>query len=110
MSNLSNKEVLTVEQGASFDMEIEIVDTSINLLTFTAKAAFAKDYHTNNKIQFVTNFANNLLELSLSSNATANIEPGKYVYDVILVSPSDNTVIRILEGILFLTPGVTFND
>jgi hypothetical protein len=43
--------------------------------------------------------------LSLSSNATANIVAGRYVYDVEVTVA--NSVYRVAEGIVTVTPQVT---
>ena len=38
---------------------------------------------------------------------TANIMPGRYVFDTIISDESQNTTTRILEGIVEVTPRVT---
>ena len=38
--------------------------------------------------------------------ATAAIEGGRYVYDVILISPNDYRT-RVVQGNVLVTPGVT---
>ena len=43
---------------------------------------------------------------SLDSATSANIAPGRYVYDV-LIKDTANTVTRVLEGIINVNPQVT---
>ena len=52
---------------------------------------------------------NSSISLRLGANVTANIAPGRYVYDVLIYSNTDaaNNTIRVLEGIINVTPGVT---
>jgi len=50
--------------------------------------------------------ANNILEFALSAEATENVDPGNYVYDIIMVNPSGAKT-KILEGLLKITPTVT---
>jgi len=38
---------------------------------------------------------------------TANIAPGRYVYDTIIRESANNTTTRILEGIFEVSPAVT---
>jgi len=39
------------------------------------------------------------------------LKPGRYVYDVIIVSPDSPAIVtRILEGQIDVTPGVTFDS
>lgn len=47
-----------------------------------------------------------LLELQFSADSTANTDPGKYQYDLIMTSQSGKKE-KILEGLLFLLPTVT---
>jgi hypothetical protein len=44
--------------------------------------------------------------LSLTAEQTKDITPGRYNYDVLITS-SDDIVIRLLEGIATVTPGIT---
>ena len=52
------------------------------------------------------NTAAGVVTLSLTSTQTANLDFGRYVYDVNLTDAS-NTVTRVLEGIVTVTPRVT---
>ena len=46
-----------------------------------------------------------VVEMRISQQDTANVEPGKYQYDVVMVSGS--TKEKILEGLMFILPTVT---
>ena len=47
-----------------------------------------------------------LLELQVSGDTTANTEPGKYQYDLIMTSSGGKRE-KILEGLMFLLPTIT---
>jgi len=47
------------------------------------------------------------ITISLSDAQTANLKPGRYVYDVELVANADSTVERLIEGIVTVYPEVT---
>jgi hypothetical protein len=47
-----------------------------------------------------------LLEMEFSGIVTANTDPGKYQYDLIMTSSSGKRE-KILEGLLFLLPTIT---
>ena len=44
--------------------------------------------------------------LSITKDKTAEIPPGKYQYDVVMDSVN-GTRIKVLEGLLFITPTIT---
>ena len=47
--------------------------------------------------------------LTLASDVTAAMKPGRYVYDVEIVKTSDGKVTRVVEGQIEIMPGVTSN-
>jgi len=46
-----------------------------------------------------------VVEMTIPSTVTANVEPGKYQYDVLMTTGS--TKEKILEGLMFILPTVT---
>ena len=81
-----------------------------NLTNFTAKSQVRKSYYsTSTTAEFIISInapATGVINMSLSSANTANIAPGRYVYDVV-IKDTANTVTRVLEGIVNVTPQVT---
>jgi hypothetical protein len=104
---------LFMEQGADFNASIALDDvggSAFNLVTFTATSQMRKSYYSSNATAtFNTNTGVDpslgVVTLSLSSNSTANIYPGRYVYDVYVTNPTSR--IRVLEGIINVSPQVT---
>jgi hypothetical protein len=104
---------LFLEQGASFNTSITLDDVSgeaFNLVNYTASSQMRKSYYSSNAAAtFVVNTGDNpslgTITMSLDAANTANIYPGRYVYDVYV--SKDSTRVRVLEGIINVTPQVT---
>jgi hypothetical protein len=100
---------IVIDQGTTFASSIAILDENeepIDMTYYTSRGQIRKTYTSSNAVSFTTALANGVLVLSLTATQTANITAGRYVYDVELVDGS-NTVVRILEGIVTITPEVT---
>jgi hypothetical protein len=106
---------LFLEQGASFNTTITLDDVyneAYNLYNYSAASQMRKSYYSaNTSAVFGTtvNPTSGEITMTLDAPTTANIYPGRYVYDVVIYSNSDaaNNTIRVLEGIINVTPGVT---
>jgi hypothetical protein len=104
---------LLMEQGTTFNTTITLDDVygdTYNLIGFIASSQMRKSYYSSNATaNFITtiNSGTGTISLALAANTTANIAPGRYVYDTRITNTSDNTVTRILEGIIDVSPSVT---
>jgi len=102
---------LSLDQGSSFTESVRYLDSSknpISLVGYDIKSQMRKSYYSANAITFnavLTNGATGNITISLDFNTTANIMPGRYVYDV--KANTANTAIKIQEGIITVNPGVT---
>jgi hypothetical protein len=106
---MATKANLVIDQGSTFASSIDILDDNdepVNLTNYTSRGQIRKHYTSTNSVSFTTTLSNGSLIISLTANQTANMVSGRYVYDLELVDPS-NTVLRILEGIVTVTPEVT---
>ena len=100
---------LVIDQGTTFASSIEVLDendNAVDLQNYVARGQMRKTYTSSNAVNFTTTTNTGMLVISLTATQTANIVAGRYVYDVELVD-SQNTVVRILEGIVTITPEVT---
>jgi hypothetical protein len=82
----------------------------ISLAGYTLASQIRKSYYSANAASFSTSFidsANGKLQLSFTSTQTGLIKPGRYVYDV--EATLGSSTIRIFEGEVDITPGVTGN-
>lgn len=102
---------LYVDQGADFaiNVDISINNEDITLSDKTFFCSFAKLYSSAASANAsVTPLVgnNSILEFSVDGPTTENLEPGKYVYDVIMISPSGIKT-KILDGLITIIPTIT---
>lgn len=101
---------LTIDQGTTFSYSIQLLDNNgVPLSTADAyvNSTMRKSYASSNSVDFTTDLTNGVLTLSLSAQQTANVEPGRYVYDAVLTNTVQNTVTRAIEGVVTLKPAAT---
>lgn len=106
---MATKANLVIDQGSTFASSIDILaenDEPVNLTGYSARGQIRKHYSSSNSVSFTTTVSNGSVVISLTANQTTNMVSGRYVYDIELVDPA-NTVLRILEGIVTVTPEVT---
>lgn len=106
---MAQKANITIDQGTTFSSGIDLLndnDEAVDVTNYTARGQIRKHYSSSNAVSFTTTLSNGSLVISLTAAQTANMVAGRYVYDIELVDPS-NTVLRILEGIVTVTPEVT---
>jgi hypothetical protein len=103
---------IQIDQGASFNTTVTIVEANNQPRDLTSSNAFSqirKSYQsiTSQDLTCVIFDApNGVISLSMSASETANLKSGRYVYDVKTVDPVGYTQ-RVLEGIVVVAPGVT---
>ena len=104
---------IIIDQGTDFSTTITVTDDDGNvtdLTGYTGQGQIRKHYESSDKTSFTVAFGtprtDGQVTLSLGRTVTANIEAGRYVYDVELTS-SANTRTRLVEGIVTVTPEVT---
>lgn len=104
---------LFLEQGASFNTSIALDDIAgepFDLTIYSASSQMRKSYYSSiAAATFVVSTGNDptagVITISLDSANTANIYPGRYLYDVYVSTA--NSRVRVLEGIVNVTPQVT---
>jgi hypothetical protein len=107
---------LLIEQGTTFYMSVALDDAygnNYDLNHVSAASQMRKSYYSANPTAVFNTSINpstSTITLSLEAAQTANIAPGRYVYDTIISYPGNNganTVVRILEGMVDVSPRVT---
>lgn len=103
---------LQIEAGATFSTEITVREsdgTPKDLVNYSARSQMRKSYYSTTATDFsisITDAANGTISMSLTAANTANIRPGRYVYDV-EIQDNQGVVTRIFEGITTVLPNVT---
>jgi hypothetical protein len=106
---------LYIDQGADFETTLDLIaddGTPINIVGYAFSSQIRKSYYSSNATAnlkvVITDAANGNTLITLDAANTSNIWPGKYVYDVKMKDSAD-TITRVVEGIITITPGVTRN-
>jgi hypothetical protein len=104
---------ITIEQGANLSTTVTVSDTqgdSVNLSTYSAAAQLRKSYYSssaNTLSATITGNSNGQITLSMTAANTANLTPGRYVYDLVITNSTDNSKTRVVEGTAIVLPSVT---
>lgn len=107
---------LFVEQGADFYHELFVYDDDgdlLNLTGYEARAQFRRSYRSETATDFDIEIGDQevvenrgKIILRLEDADSMELRPGRYVYDLEIESTAGN-VIRVVEGIVTLSPNVT---
>lgn len=105
---------LFMDQGATFNNVINLTDDltneSLNISGYLVQSQMRRSYYSANASATIsctiTNAANGEITLSLPATSTANIKAGRYLFDIQTTDRSNN-VVRVLEGIMTVTPRIT---
>lgn len=105
------KSNIVIDQGSDYEVTVNVKDANnapIVLTGYTGSAQMRKHYTSLTSYAFGVAITANTGEvtLSMSANTSNLISPGRYVYDCELTS-STNIKLRIVEGIVTVTPQVT---
>lgn len=109
---MATKANLVIDQGSTYSTTLTLTDEDGDALDLTnniAQAQIRKSYSSLTYTSFTAsvNVAAGEVLLSLTAAETANMVAGRYVYDVELTDTIANSVTRIVEGIVTVTPQVT---
>lgn len=105
---------LYMDQGATFNNSVTLVNdstnTAINVASYTIRSQMRRSHWsanaTANLVCTVADAANGIITVGLAAANTSNIRSGRYVFDL-EIQDSSNTVTRLLEGIITVTPEVS---
>ena len=103
---------LSMDQGTSFSVDITVINddgSARNVANSTFTSSIRKSYYSNsvtaNLSITAADAANGIIYANASAASTANIRPGRYLYDIKEVNGSNVT--RLVEGIITVYPQVT---
>lgn len=97
-------------QGEDFSYSIQLLANTGDLYDTSGIAntvgQIRKSYISVNSVTINTVISNNAMTLSLTASQTANMVPGRYIYDVKFISTA-NVVSKPIAGILSVAAGAT---
>jgi len=106
---------LTINTGATFNANFNVVNTSNSAFNFegwTGSSQMAKSVSIGSSSYAVATFnvgftsaAGGKFSISLNSESTRSLVEGRYVYDILVSSGS--TVYRIVDGNIMVKPGIS---
>jgi hypothetical protein len=103
---------LVLEQGVDFQATFTIRNTNnapLNLTGYTGISSIRKHPTSSTAYPLTLTFIDRLngkIAVSMGYTGTDSIEGGRYVYDVILISPNSYRT-RAVQGNVLVTPGVS---
>lgn len=107
---MAQKIDLIIDQGTTYSTQFTITDANsipLNFTGYSGNSQIRKHYSSNTYYTFGVSLSNTgVVVLSMNSSVTGTITAGRYVYDVEVVDGS-NTVSRLVEGVVTVTPQVT---
>jgi hypothetical protein len=107
---MATKANLVIDQGSTFSTDIVLEDANGDYLQiddYSVSSQIRKWYSSANAAAVFTGTkpASGTVRLSLTANQTSSLTAGRYVYDVVLTNA--DTISRVVEGIVTVTPKVT---
>jgi hypothetical protein len=110
---MSNYYELNIDQGSTLSLVIELKDyftnEPLNLNGYQARSQIRKNYDsalTDSFVVTISDAANGNISMTMAASNTANLKPGRYVYDL-EIEDNANTVTRVIQGIAAVSPQVT---
>ena len=103
----------SLDQGATLSQKVNYQNSNksnLSLSGFDVRAQMRRSQYSANAVSItatVSDANSGEVTLSLAANVTAALRPGRWFYDVEANTTNDATVIRIVEGIISVMPGVT---
>lgn len=105
---------LVINSGENFSQTLTLIDSTngspLNITGYTASSMIRKHAESSIKTaDFTVSIINAIkgeINLSLNSTITSSIKEGRYVYDVLLRTPSNFKTIAI-EGMILVRSGIS---
>lgn len=102
---------ITIEQYADFSTTLNIEDIQgnpVNLSGYSVSSQIRKSPYSSTFYAFQTQVSNTItaeITITMNSSVTADLSPGRYLYDLVINSGNEKT--RVVEGIATVTAGIT---
>lgn len=101
-------------QGENFNYIItltnDLTGATLNIAGYQVRSSLRRSYYSQNAsanlVCTISDASNGNISLTLAASNTAALKVGRYVFDV-ETEDTSNTVTRILQGYIYVTPEVT---
>ena len=107
---------LIIYKHTDFEQTFVLEDSQTNsfkdLTDFTGTCKMQRTLNLGSLTSFTLAFTNRIrgkIRISLTDDQTANIEEGKYFYELMLTDPNDVTE-RVIEGVVIVKHPVTWDS
>lgn len=102
---------ITVNINASLQRSFQLKEdgVTVDLTGYSVAGALKENFRATTSVPFVatiTDQAQGLFDISLTNTTTASMDPGTWVYDIVLTDPSGAKT-RLMQGNAFVKQGVT---
>ena len=104
---------IVINGGADFNQTYDLADSNTNAAKNLANHTVASQMRKHAGAVGVTTFTTAIVNaaagqvrIGLTTSQTAALDPGRYVYDLMLTAP-DNSMTRVIEGMALVREGVT---
>lgn len=104
---------LYVDQGVDYSIDLFLTtndgdeyDVSNKTFYCSIKKLYSSTASANAEITSHLSANTSMIELYLSPETTQDLDPGKYTYDIVMISGGGSRS-KILEGLMFILPTVT---
>ena len=104
---------IVINGGADFNQTYDLADQNTGSAKDLSNHAVSSQMRKHAAAVGVTTFTTTIVNpsagqvrIGLTTTQTAALEPGRYVYDLMLTAP-DNSMTRIIEGMALVREGVT---
>ena len=109
MATINN---LVIDQGTTFSMDLNVTNddgTAKDLTNYSVAAQIRKTFGATTAVDFSSRKVNaeGKITLSLTATQTSALKAGRFVYDCEITATSPAETLRIVEGIITVTPEVT---
>ena len=103
---------IVIDQGTTFSLDINLTNddgSAKDLTNYTVASQMRKSYEASAATNFtcVKVNASGKVTISLTATQTSAVKAGRYVYDVEITGTSPVETLRVLEGLVTVTPEVT---
>ena len=109
MATVSN---IVIDQGTTFSLDINLTNddgSAKDLTNYTVASQMRKSYEASAATNFtcVKVNASGKVTISLTATQTSAVKAGRYVYDVEITGTSPVETLRVIAGLVTVTPEVT---